>query len=185
VFDALALPFASYASDPQARFQAEADTKKALRDVLGYRLYHDLQRGWRVTSPTLSSVVCSKLLTYHLRRFVNRKRSGRRHWLPRNPRRATGSARPCLISCAVSLPSMSIIWIASFRSRFNNGVVSASYLRGRSTRMNAWNTRRWLFPDRNGGRLRGLHFHLPSERLWPVSSPPEYLSRSSGLSKIR
>jgi hypothetical protein len=53
VFDALALPFASYASDPDARFQAESETKKALRDVLGYLLYHDLKRGWRVTSPNL------------------------------------------------------------------------------------------------------------------------------------
>src|SRR5271165_1760652 len=53
VFDALGLPFASYASDPDARFQAESETKKALRDVLGYLLYHDLKRGWRVTSPNL------------------------------------------------------------------------------------------------------------------------------------
>src|SRR5205807_1044288 len=28
-------------------------TDKAFRDVLGYRLYRDLKRGWRVTSPNL------------------------------------------------------------------------------------------------------------------------------------
>jgi ATP-dependent helicase YprA (DUF1998 family)/very-short-patch-repair endonuclease len=53
VFDALALPPAAYASNPDAKFQAKVDTDKAFRDVLGYRLYRDLKRGWRVTSPNL------------------------------------------------------------------------------------------------------------------------------------
>jgi hypothetical protein len=53
VFDALALPMTAYASNPEAKFQARADTDKAFRDVLGYRLYRDLKRGWRVTSPNL------------------------------------------------------------------------------------------------------------------------------------
>src|SRR5262249_21045161 len=53
VFDALALPVAAYASSPEVKFQAKADTDKAFRDVLGYRLYRDLKRGWRVTSPNL------------------------------------------------------------------------------------------------------------------------------------
>lgn len=53
VFDALALPFESYASNAQARFQAEIETRRAMCDVLAYRLYLDLQRGWRLTSPNL------------------------------------------------------------------------------------------------------------------------------------
>jgi ATP-dependent helicase YprA (DUF1998 family) len=53
VFDALALPMTAYASSPDAKFQAKVDTEKAFRDVLGYRLYRDLKRGWRVTSPNL------------------------------------------------------------------------------------------------------------------------------------
>jgi ATP-dependent helicase YprA (DUF1998 family)/very-short-patch-repair endonuclease len=53
VFDALALPLDMYAVDPTVRFQALADTHRALRNVLGYRLYHDLKRGWRITSPSL------------------------------------------------------------------------------------------------------------------------------------
>jgi ATP-dependent helicase YprA (DUF1998 family)/very-short-patch-repair endonuclease len=53
VFKALDLPLVLYAVDPTVRYQAKADTEKALRDVLGYRLYHDLRRGWRVTSPNL------------------------------------------------------------------------------------------------------------------------------------
>ena len=29
------------------------DTERSLRNVLGYRLYYDLRRGWRITSPNL------------------------------------------------------------------------------------------------------------------------------------
>jgi len=53
VFEALALPFASYSKDPDLKFQAKLQTERAFRDVIGYRLYHDLRRGWRVTSPNL------------------------------------------------------------------------------------------------------------------------------------
>ena len=53
VFDALGLAEKSYAADPEVEFQAKYDTQKAFRDVLGYQLYHDLRRGWRVTSPNL------------------------------------------------------------------------------------------------------------------------------------
>lgn len=53
VFEALALPVATYSSNPEAKYQAKADADKALRHVLGYRLYSDLKRGWRVTSPNL------------------------------------------------------------------------------------------------------------------------------------
>ncbi len=53
VFAALDLPLEQYASNPSARFKALADTHRALRDVLGYRLYRDLERGWRITAPNL------------------------------------------------------------------------------------------------------------------------------------
>jgi len=53
VADALALEVELYARDPTVRFVAREDTDKALRDVIGYRLYRDLERGWRVTSPNL------------------------------------------------------------------------------------------------------------------------------------
>jgi ATP-dependent helicase YprA (DUF1998 family) len=53
VFDSLALPIELYAKDPSVRFAALHETQKALRDVLGYRLYLDLRRGWRITSPNL------------------------------------------------------------------------------------------------------------------------------------
>jgi ATP-dependent helicase YprA (DUF1998 family) len=53
VFDALALPIEFYAKDRGVRFAALHETQKSLRDVLGYRLYLDLRRGWRITSPNL------------------------------------------------------------------------------------------------------------------------------------
>lgn len=53
VFEALNLPIEYYAIDPEVRFQALEDTKRALRSVLGYRIYRDLKRGWRVTAPNL------------------------------------------------------------------------------------------------------------------------------------
>lgn len=53
VFDALNLPLALYASDRDVRFQALKETQKALRQVLGYRIYRDLRRGWRIALPNL------------------------------------------------------------------------------------------------------------------------------------
>lgn len=63
VFEALDLPIELYAADPGVRFQALTETQRALRDVLGYRLYLDLRRGWRITSPNLEQ--CALLeITY-------------------------------------------------------------------------------------------------------------------------
>jgi very-short-patch-repair endonuclease len=53
VFEAMALPKDAYAADPTVQFQAARETDRALREVLAYRIYHDLRRGWRVTSPNL------------------------------------------------------------------------------------------------------------------------------------
>jgi ATP-dependent helicase YprA (DUF1998 family)/very-short-patch-repair endonuclease len=53
VFDALGLDFSLYAVDPEVRFAQKAETERALREVLGYRIYRDLKRGWRITSPNL------------------------------------------------------------------------------------------------------------------------------------
>ena len=53
VFDALDLAArAATRVDPAVQFAAARRTPtRALRDVLGYRLYRDLERGWRVTAP--------------------------------------------------------------------------------------------------------------------------------------
>ncbi|MEO6981860.1 MAG: DEAD/DEAH box helicase, partial [Edaphobacter sp.] len=56
VFDVLNLPFADYAVDPTLKFAARDDTKQVLKDLLAYRLYRDLRRGWRINLPNLEQV---------------------------------------------------------------------------------------------------------------------------------
>lgn len=53
VFDAMQLDFAEYAADPDIRGPARNATEDALRRVIDYYLYRDLERGWRVTAPNL------------------------------------------------------------------------------------------------------------------------------------
>ncbi len=53
VFDALDLSLDLYASDPTVRRAALDNTKIAFRNVLGYLIYRDLKRGWRVMAPNL------------------------------------------------------------------------------------------------------------------------------------
>ena len=53
VFEAMNLRFDDYAADPDVRGPAKTQTNDALRRVIDYYLYRDLQRGWRVTAPNL------------------------------------------------------------------------------------------------------------------------------------
>lgn len=53
VLDELGLDLEDFASEPEVKYAAADETRRAMRDVLGYRLYQDLKRGWRVTSPNL------------------------------------------------------------------------------------------------------------------------------------
>ena len=53
VQEALDLPLGEYAIDDTVKYNALTQTNRALRDVLGYRIYRDLRRGWRITQPNL------------------------------------------------------------------------------------------------------------------------------------
>lgn len=53
VAESLNPPTELYTGKAELRFQALRDAQHALREVLGYRLYRDLRRGWRVTAPNL------------------------------------------------------------------------------------------------------------------------------------
>lgn len=53
VFEAMQLRFEEYAADPEVRGPAKNATDDALRRVIDYFLYRDLERGWRVTAPNL------------------------------------------------------------------------------------------------------------------------------------
>lgn len=56
VLDHLRLDPADYAASPLAKGNAARNTLKTLREVLGYRLYFDLQRGWRINNPNLEQL---------------------------------------------------------------------------------------------------------------------------------
>ncbi|MBK8988392.1 MAG: hypothetical protein IPM39_20385 [Chloroflexi bacterium] len=56
IFTALALPTDLYAVNPDVKFKQKQETDLALRDVLAYRIYQDLRRGWRVTAPNLEQL---------------------------------------------------------------------------------------------------------------------------------
>jgi hypothetical protein len=53
VTDALGLGMVDFARNPEAKFGQRDQAWRALREVVGYRLYLDLERGWRVTMPNL------------------------------------------------------------------------------------------------------------------------------------
>ena len=53
VFEAMDLPLQEYAADPEVKFAARKNVDRTFQEVLGYRLFLDLRRGWRVTMPNL------------------------------------------------------------------------------------------------------------------------------------
>jgi hypothetical protein len=61
VTERMGLEFEEYASNPGARFGARESTDEALRSVIGYLVYQDLRRGWRVTAPNLEQVGLLKI----------------------------------------------------------------------------------------------------------------------------
>lgn len=50
---AMNLSMTDFAANPQAKFAAKDQAERALREVVEYRLYTDLERGWRITMPNL------------------------------------------------------------------------------------------------------------------------------------
>ena len=56
VLEKLHLDATDYATNPESKGIKAQNTLKTLRDVLGYRLYFDLQRGWRITNPNLEQL---------------------------------------------------------------------------------------------------------------------------------
>ena len=68
VLDSLHLDATDYAANPESKGIKAQNTLKTLRDVLGYRLYFDLQRGWRITNPNLEQL---KLLEIRYRDLLD------------------------------------------------------------------------------------------------------------------
>jgi ATP-dependent helicase YprA (DUF1998 family) len=80
IFDALSLPLNLYSANPQVEFLQKEETERALRLVLAYRVYLDLRRGWRLTSPNLEQ--CG-LLRIDYRSLLDLCRSSD-HWQNRH-----------------------------------------------------------------------------------------------------
>ena len=53
VVEAMELEIGEFAADPTVKFAARDNVLKAFRDVVGYRVYRDLRRGWRINAPNL------------------------------------------------------------------------------------------------------------------------------------
>lgn len=71
VFKALNLPLELYAINPNVEYLQKEKTQKALREVLGYYLYRDLKRGWRITSPNLEQTGLLRIDYLSLKEFCN------------------------------------------------------------------------------------------------------------------
>lgn len=61
VFNALNLDNAAYAQNPNLRGLALNETRKALRNILTYHIYRDLEEGKRITQPNLEQVGLLKI----------------------------------------------------------------------------------------------------------------------------
>ncbi|MEA3266927.1 MAG: helicase-related protein, partial [Candidatus Fermentibacteria bacterium] len=67
VYDAMNMPFQEYSQNPDLIPIARTDTNRAFKGVLGYRIYNDLRRGWRVNAPNLEQVGLLKIQYKHLK----------------------------------------------------------------------------------------------------------------------
>jgi hypothetical protein len=88
VFDALALPPELYGQEPHALFAQADEQERALRKVIGYYVYRDLERGWRLTSPNLEQ--CGLLRIEY--RSLDRLAKSEEHWSGLHPALASASA---------------------------------------------------------------------------------------------
>jgi len=104
VFDALNLAWELYAQDPSVkpRYGVKEETDKALRNMLGYRLYHDLRRGWRVTAPNLEQ--CGLLKIGYA--FLKELCEDDQEWQKRHPALVSATPETRYTVCKVLLDYM-------------------------------------------------------------------------------
>jgi superfamily II DNA/RNA helicase/very-short-patch-repair endonuclease len=93
VLEHLRLTPPDYASTPDAKGAKAEAAKKALRDVLGYRLYFDLRRGWRFTHPNLEQLDFLRIGYLSL----NDCAADQAEWTKRHPLLARASAETRLM----------------------------------------------------------------------------------------
>lgn len=75
VFESLALPFAEYAKEPDLEGAlAIGDVNAALREVIGYRIYRDQERGWRILLPNLEQCGLLNIDYIGLKEFCSKEK---------------------------------------------------------------------------------------------------------------
>lgn len=87
VFEQLGFPFEEYAHDPGVLGHAKEQTDNAMREVLAYRLYRDLRRGWRVLAPNLEQVALLKIEYPYLEELAHNEEI----WMRAHPALAAAS----------------------------------------------------------------------------------------------
>lgn len=97
VFEALHLDPKKYAANPELRYSAKVKTEQALRNVLGYHLYLDLRRGWRITSPNLEQCGLLEIEYQDLRQICEDEEL----WSEREPAPGKKPSDPILGSISV------------------------------------------------------------------------------------
>ncbi len=102
VFDALDLPLEVYATDPGVKYLAREETDRALREALGYFIYRDLRRGWRVTSPNLEQCGLLEIDYLSLKQFC----TDEDEWKDRHPIFATATPEQRSEACRALLDHM-------------------------------------------------------------------------------
>ena len=152
---------------------------RALRDVLGYRLYRDLERGWRVTAPNLEQCGLLEIHYESLDELASPTRSGsRRHPALANAtpeQRARTSARRSSTTCGASSRSTWTTCAPTGRT--------ACKRRSKRAPRRALGDRRGRAPRDAQGRLpagpqegrpglRRQRLPEPARRLRPVRAPP-------------
>jgi hypothetical protein len=145
----LNLPLSLYTEDPSIRFGALAETQRALRNVLGYRLYLDLRRGWRITSPNLEQCGLLEIKYLSLQEVCEAEDI----WQNCHP--ALAMARPetrakvakVLLDYMRRELAIKVDYLDNlFQEQISSLVLKNSLLLGRSMRTSAWNTRPSCYP---------------------------------------
>ncbi len=102
VFETLDLPLPLYAADPGVKYAGREETDRALREALGYYLYRDLRRGWRITSPNLEQCGLLDIDYLSLGEFCSEESE----WKETHPLLSTASAGDREKVCRVLLDYM-------------------------------------------------------------------------------
>lgn len=102
--DAMNLPLEAYASVSESGldYQARTRARKAMQSVLDYRLYCDLERGWRVTTPNLEQ--CDLLRIEYM--ALDELCRDERIWDGKHPALAAASPETREVVCSVLLDHM-------------------------------------------------------------------------------